>query len=98
MEVLRTLKEGGMRTKSGIMLGLGEMKEEVIQSMHDLRNSGVDVITIGQYLQPTKNICPLYVLFILMNLLNTVSSDILSVLIMLKVVHWYVHPIIVINM
>ena len=54
MEVLRTLKEGGMRTKSGIMLGLGETKEEVIQSMHDLRNSGVDVITLGQYLQPTK--------------------------------------------
>ena len=54
MEVLRILKEGGMRTKSGIMLGLGELKEEVIQSMHDLRNSGVDVITIGQYLQPSK--------------------------------------------
>jgi lipoic acid synthetase len=54
MEVLRTLKEGGMRTKSGIMLGLGEKKEEVIQSMHDLRNSGVDVITLGQYLQPSK--------------------------------------------
>ncbi len=54
MEVLRTLKEGGMRTKSGIMLGLGEKREEVIQSMHDLRNSGVDVITLGQYLQPSK--------------------------------------------
>jgi lipoyl synthase len=54
MEVLRTLKMGGMRTKSGIMLGLGELKNEVIQSMHDLRNSGVDVITLGQYLQPTK--------------------------------------------
>jgi lipoic acid synthetase len=36
------------------MLGLGEKKEEVIQSMHDLRNNGVDVITIGQYLQPSK--------------------------------------------
>lgn len=54
MEVLRTLKEGGMRTKSGMMLGLGEKKEEVIQSMHDLRNNGVDVITLGQYLQPSK--------------------------------------------
>jgi lipoic acid synthetase len=54
MEVLRTLKEGGMRTKSGIMLGLGEKKEEVVQTMTDLKNSGVDVITIGQYLQPTK--------------------------------------------
>lgn len=58
MEVLRTLKEGGMRTKSGIMLGLGELKEEVKQSMRDLRNSGVDVITLGQYLQPTKRHLP----------------------------------------
>lgn len=54
MEVLKVLKEGGMRTKSGIMLGLGEAREEVLQTMRDLRNSGVDVITIGQYLQPTK--------------------------------------------
>jgi lipoic acid synthetase len=54
MEVLKTLKTGGMRTKSGIMLGLGEKKEEVIQTMHDLANAGVDVITLGQYLQPTK--------------------------------------------
>jgi len=54
MEVIKTLKEGGMRTKSGIMLGLGEQKEEVIQTLHDLANSGCDVVTIGQYLQPTK--------------------------------------------
>ena len=54
MQTLRILKEGGMRTKSGIMLGLGETKEEVIQTMHDLKDSNVDVITIGQYLQPTK--------------------------------------------
>ena len=54
METLRILKQGGMRTKSGIMLGLGETKEEVIQTMQDLRDSYVDVITIGQYLQPTK--------------------------------------------
>jgi lipoic acid synthetase len=58
MEVLRILKEGGMRTKSGIMLGLGEKKEEVIQTMTDLKNSGVDVVTIGQYLQPTKKHLP----------------------------------------
>lgn len=58
MEVLRTLKHGGMRTKSGIMLGLGEAKEEVIQSLHDLRNNGVDVVTIGQYLQPSKKHLP----------------------------------------
>ncbi len=54
METLKILKEGGMRTKSGIMLGLGEAKEEVIQTLKDLYNSGVDVVTIGQYLQPTK--------------------------------------------
>lgn len=53
MEVLKVLKQGGMRTKSGIMLGLGETNEEVIQTLKDLRNSDVDVVTIGQYLQPT---------------------------------------------
>ena len=58
MDVLRVLKQGGMRTKSGVMLGLGEKKEEVFQSMHDLRNSGVDVITLGQYLQPSKKHLP----------------------------------------
>jgi lipoic acid synthetase len=58
METLKILKAGGMRTKSGIMLGLGERMEEVIQTMKDLRNSGVDVITIGQYLQPTKSHLP----------------------------------------
>src|SRR5438128_2165593 len=58
MEVLRVLKQGGMRTKSGIMLGLGEKKEEVVQTMTDLCNSGVDVVTIGQYLQPTKKHLP----------------------------------------
>src|ERR1700741_3272373 len=54
MEVIRILKEGGRRTKSGIMLGLGEKKEEVIQTMKDLHDNGCDVITIGQYLQPTQ--------------------------------------------
>ena len=54
METLKILKAGGMRTKSGIMLGLGEAKEEVVQTLSDLYNSGVDVVTIGQYLQPTK--------------------------------------------
>src|SRR6185503_17171512 len=58
MEVLKILKQGGMRTKSGIMLGLGETKEEVVQTMKDLANVGVDVITIGQYLQPTKKHLP----------------------------------------
>ena len=54
MEVIRTLKEAGMRTKSGIMLGLEEEKEEVIQTLKDLHANGCDVVTIGQYLQPTK--------------------------------------------
>jgi len=58
MEVLKILKAGGMRTKSGIMLGLGEAREEVIQTLHDLKNSNVDVVTIGQYLQPSKKHLP----------------------------------------
>jgi lipoic acid synthetase len=60
LEVLRTLKQGGMRTKTGIMLGLGERKEEVIQSMEDLASVGVDVLTLGQYLQPTKKHLPVH--------------------------------------
>jgi lipoic acid synthetase len=59
LEVLRYLKEMGVnRTKSGIMLGLGETEEEVFETLHDLRKSGVDVVTIGQYLQPTKTHLP----------------------------------------
>src|SRR6267142_5907851 len=60
METLKVLKEGNMRTKSGVMLGLGERKEEVVQTLKDLRNSGVDVITLGQYLQPTKKHLPVF--------------------------------------
>ena len=58
LETLRILKEGRMRTKSGIMLGLGEEKEEVIQTLKDLKANHVDVVTIGQYLQPTKKHLP----------------------------------------
>lgn len=54
LEVLRRLKKGGMRTKSGIMVGLGETKQEVIEAMDDLRSVGTDIVTIGQYLQPSK--------------------------------------------
>ena len=55
IEVLKYLKENGInRTKSGLMLGLGETKEEIIETMKDLRNVGVDIVTLGQYLQPTK--------------------------------------------
>jgi lipoic acid synthetase len=60
MEVIRTLKAGGMRTKSGIMLGLGEEKQEVIQTLQDLAENGCDVVTIGQYLQPTKKHLPVH--------------------------------------
>ena len=59
LEVLNYLKKNGAnRTKSGIMLGLGEMEEEVIQNMEDLRKVDVDVVTIGQYLQPSKKHLP----------------------------------------
>ncbi len=55
LTVLKYLKDKGVkRTKSGIMLGLGEQKEEVIESLEDLREVGVDILTIGQYLQPSK--------------------------------------------
>jgi lipoic acid synthetase len=60
MTTLRLLKEQGMRTKSGIMLGLGETTEEVLQTMQDLRSNGVDVITLGQYLQPTQKHLPVH--------------------------------------
>ena len=59
LEVLFRLKKGGMRTKSGVMLGLGESEEEVIESMMDLRSVGVDVLTLGQYLQPTPKHLPI---------------------------------------
>lgn len=58
LEVLFRLKKGGMRTKSGVMLGLGETYEEVIETMQDLRSVNVDVITLGQYLQPTPKHLP----------------------------------------
>ena len=55
--VLKYLKEQGVnRTKSGIMLGLGETESEVLDTLHDLRNANVDVVTIGQYLQPSKKL------------------------------------------
>ncbi len=59
MEVLAYLKSAGARrTKSGIMLGLGETEEEVFQTLKDLRAVDVDVVTIGQYLQPSKKHLP----------------------------------------
>lgn len=58
LEVIKRLKEGGMRTKSGVMLGLGETEEEVIETMQDLVNAGCDILTLGQYLQPTPKHLP----------------------------------------
>ena len=58
LEVLFRLKKGGMKTKSGIMLGIGETEEEVLESMEDLRSVGTDILTLGQYLQPTLKHLP----------------------------------------
>lgn len=58
LEVLMRAKRAGLRTKSGIMLGLGETEQEVLESMDDLRSVGVDILTLGQYLQPTKSHLP----------------------------------------
>lgn len=58
LEVLRRIAEAGIAAKSGIMLGLGESREEVIESMMDLRTSGVSILTLGQYLQPTREHLP----------------------------------------
>jgi lipoic acid synthetase len=53
MEVLKYLRDKGMKTKSGLMLGMGETEEEIRETLADLRAVGVDIITMGQYLQPT---------------------------------------------
>jgi lipoic acid synthetase len=58
LEVLKRLKEGGMKVKSGIMLGLGETEEEVIETLQDLQQVGCEIVTIGQYLQPTPKHLP----------------------------------------
>ncbi len=58
LEVIKRLHDGGMKTKSGIMLGLGETEEEIHETMDDLRNAGCDVLTMGQYLQPTPKHLP----------------------------------------
>jgi lipoyl synthase len=54
LDVLRISKEQGLRTKSGIMVGLGETKEEVVELMRDFADVDLNVMTIGQYLQPTR--------------------------------------------
>jgi lipoyl synthase len=54
LEQIKRIREAGKRTKSGIMLGLGETKEEVLKAMDDLVQNGLLILTLGQYLQPTK--------------------------------------------
>ncbi|CAN1534773.1 LipA Lipoate synthase [Spirosomataceae bacterium] len=54
LEQIRKTKEYGKRTKTGIMLGLGESKDEVFEAMDHLAENGCDILTLGQYLQPTK--------------------------------------------
>lgn len=58
LEVLKRLKEAGIKTKSGIMLGLGETETEIHETMNDLRSVNCDVMTIGQYLQPSSKHLP----------------------------------------
>jgi lipoic acid synthetase len=58
LAVIARVAERGIKAKSGIMVGLGETREEVTELMHDLRATGCSVLTIGQYLQPTRNHYP----------------------------------------
>jgi len=58
LEVLYRLKKGGMRTKSGVMLGLGETEDEILETLDDLRSVDCDILTLGQYLQPTPKHLP----------------------------------------
>ncbi|UKJ08338.1 lipoyl synthase [Solitalea lacus] len=55
LECLKRINQAGLRTKSGIMLGFGETEDEIFEAMDDLLEAGVHILTIGQYLQPTKN-------------------------------------------
>ncbi len=54
LDALKIISQSGVVAKSGLMLGLGEKPEEVIETLEDMRNAGVSVVTLGQYLQPTK--------------------------------------------
>ena len=58
LSLIKWFKEKGLKTKSGIMVGIGEEPEEVLNLMNDLVSHGCDILTIGQYLQPTKNHLP----------------------------------------
>jgi len=55
LDLIKWFKSKGLKTKSGIMVGIGEGPNEVLELMKDLKNHNCDIMTIGQYLQPTKN-------------------------------------------
>ncbi len=59
LDVLRYFKQRGLVTKTGVMVGIGEKPDEVLDVMKDMRKSGVDILTVGQYLQPTKEHLPI---------------------------------------
>ncbi len=59
LELLRRAKEQGFLTKTGLMLGIGETDEELIQTLGDIRAQNVDILTLGQYLQPTREHLPI---------------------------------------
>lgn len=58
LQVISIISKAGIVSKSGIMVGLGELEEEILQTMDDLRTAGCKVLTIGQYLQPASNLLP----------------------------------------
>ncbi len=58
LKVIENISKSGLTSKSGLMLGIGELEKEVIQTINDLHNSGCKILTIGQYLQPTKQNLP----------------------------------------
>ena len=58
LNLIKWFKDKGLKTKSGIMVGIGEKPDEVLELMRDLVNHGCDILTIGQYLQPTKEHLP----------------------------------------
>lgn len=60
LEVLRRAKEQGAVTKSGLMIGLGELEDDLLRTLRDLRASGCDLLTLGQYLQPTRAHAPVF--------------------------------------
>lgn len=69
--VLKYVKENSdILTKSGLIIGLGETFEQIEQTLIDLKNVGCDIVTIGQYIQPSKNIWKLQNIIILKNMMN----------------------------